>query len=259
MSVVIATRMPDGRVLVAAESRASAGQHYNKLSGGTSKLFQREDGLIMGSVGRCSDNQALRYDENFIPKKDLRDLDTGYMVNLHTYIVNKLMDYHGFIGPTDEILRYSSRADDVFGETTFLIAYNDGAWTLDPDGCVMELDDNDPHSFLCIGSGSPYCEAYLFDHLKEAKTPDDTKRIVKEAILNACKSTATIDSNVIMFTTEPVYNIPLGVDVANALADALEESAAADEGEAGTSKGKVDAEKKEVKSTKARRPRRKKN
>jgi len=259
MSVVIATRMPDGRVLVAAESRACTGQHYNELSEGTSKLFQREDGLIMGSVGRCSDNQALRYDENFIPKKDLRDLDTGYMVNLHTYIVNKLMDYHGFIGPSDG-LRCSSRADDLFGETTFLIAYNDGAWTLDTDGCVLELDDNNPYSFLCIGSGSPYCEPYLFDHLKEAKTPEDTKRIVKRAILNACKSTATIDSNVIMFTTEPVYNIPLSVDAANALADALKKDAtAADKTDETNEPGKVDVEKKEVKSTKTRRPRRKKN
>lgn len=251
MSVIIATRMPDGRVLVAAESRFCAGDEYGKLGEKTSKLFQREDGLIFGGVGRCSDTQALRYDENFIPEKDLRDLDTGYIVNLHVYMINRLMDFHGFIGPSAGIGGGgSTRADDVFSESEFVIAYGDGAWLSKGDGCVRELDENDPYDFIAVGSGQPYCEPYLREHLKEAKTPEDTKRIVKEAIVNAGKSTWTIDDNVIMFATEPIYNIPVDIETAKAILNQVE-SATSEE------RTKVDAETKQVKSVKNRRPRRK--
>lgn len=256
MSVIIATRMPDGRLFVAADSRTVRGYDKFKVDGDCAKLQKRDDGLIFGSVGSMADGQALFYDEDFLPTKDLRDLSVGYLVNQHIYIVNRLLDFHGYTGP---ITNETCRLDSQFSEGRFMVVYNGDAYSLDGDGCVTTLNEEDEYDFLAIGSGEPYVSSYLKAHLKEAKTPEDTKRIVTEAIKATSQCTWTIDDKVVSYVSEPTFNVTLDIDTAKAIMNKVDETMNDTPEKIETERAPEDGSTPKVKAIKGRRPRRKKN
>ncbi len=175
MSVVVAIK-EGNKIYMGSDSQTTKGGTRTTLHNPNNYKIWKVDGsdnCLMAHVGNVRDANVVRLMRNVIDDYDefYKRVDYRFVVKyLVPEIVKSLQEAH-----------YLKLDGDYLGfmDSSYLFAYKDKLFSINSDGCVIEVDD-----YVAIGSGA--CEA--IGSLLSTKGESPVKRIIK-----AIKASATND------------------------------------------------------------------
>lgn len=172
---------------MAGDSRVTQGTHVSKLSESTSKIWQEEEGMIIGGVGTLHELQLMRYGHLIDPDDILLGrVDVEYLY----WLYSKYGDLY--------LKRYGATLDGNTGymnmlSSTFMFAVDGHLYTLDSWGSVLEHD-----TFEAIGCADDLVRGYLMGHEDE----EDVPKLLADAIKAAAKVDSGIDDNISIYVLD---------------------------------------------------------
>lgn len=205
MSLVIAIKDKD-RIILGADKQGSQG---NRKDHSATKVWEVKgyDNCVMGGVGYARANQIIQYCQGLLDKNSFDDkdgIDEEFVVSLLAPTIQKTLELYGVSLEGSD----SETGVTIKGMTnTFIFAYKDRAFVINPDLCVTEITD-----YAAIGSGAETARGSLYS----SKDKDPFQRIV-EAIEAASLETMFVDDSVEICLTkeypedEKMYNDATGL------------------------------------------------
>lgn len=175
MSVVVAIK-EKGVVYMGADSQVTKGGTRTTLKNPNNYKIWKLDGVenaLMGHVGNVRDANIIRTKVFMDDYDEFTNRINYKFVVKYTVpeIIKALRDAHFLKGKDDEYFDYM--------DSSFLLAYKDQLYSINSDGCVLEIDD-----YVAIGSGAPEAIGSLLS--TEGMSP-------KERIIRAIKASAASD------------------------------------------------------------------
>ena len=187
MSVVVAIKK-DGKVYLGADSQVTRGGTRSTLKNPNNYKIWKVDGVdhcLMGHVGAVRDANIIRLMSGAISNYDvvMNYIDYGFVVKrIVPEIVSELKNA-GYL-KDDQYLEHM--------ESRFLFIYKDQLYTINTDGCVLEVDD-----YVAIGSG----EDQAIGSLLSTEDEEPKTRIIK-AIKASAASDIYVDYPIIVTDSE---------------------------------------------------------
>lgn len=192
MSCIIAIKKND-RFYLGSDGRVSTEMFNYSDKNNDLKLWKRPDGLIIGCCGDGTVAELCKYDDDVIPYKDViaGEINTQYLfLNFHTALANEYCKFRGIQDTSKPLDSYIAEMN-----STFLIAYNDHCWEIDPFGYINEVKN-----YTAIG-----CTKYdaLTSIQKDLKVKGMTiEKIINNAIDISSKHSLGVDNNVVILSTD---------------------------------------------------------
>ena len=187
MSVVVAIK-EKGKVFIGADSQVTRGGTRSTLKNQNNyKIWKVKDvdNCLMAHVGNVRDANVIRVMDDLVTEYNVfkNHIDYEFVVkSVVPDIINELKKY-GYIEDKEYFKGLESR---------FLFAYKDMLFSINSDGCVLEIDD-------CAAIGSGECEA--IGSLLSTDGDEPEARIVK-AIKASAASDIYVDYPIILTNTE---------------------------------------------------------
>jgi ATP-dependent protease HslVU (ClpYQ) peptidase subunit len=187
MSVVVAIK-EDDKIWVGCDSQVTSGYTKSTLKL-QRKIWKASDNneLIMGVVGDLRDANILSTSEEWIEElPKLKDeINFKYIVRKIVPKIFKELNSFGRMKQRDNIQSI---------ESNVIFAYKDNAYSIQGDGCVIEIDD-----ILVDGSGYRLCLG-TWNNIKDKDIAIRDKLI--QVIKSACESDLYVNYPIIIMNTK---------------------------------------------------------
>ena len=188
MSVVVAIKS-EGKVYIGSDSQVTKGGTRTTLKNPNNYKIWKVDGsdnCLMAHVGNVRDANIVRLMRDVVDDYDeyCGRINYRFVVKYLVPEIIKNLKEAGFLKTSDGYLE--------FMDSSFLFAYKDQLFSINSDGCVIEVDD-----YVAIGSGAQEAIGSLLStEGQKAKN-----RIVK-AIKSSAASDIYVDYPIILTNTE---------------------------------------------------------
>lgn len=189
MSVVVAIK-ENNKIYMGADSQVTKGGTRTTLKNQNNYKIWKVEGsnnCLMAHVGAVRDANVVRLMRDIVTDYDefRNRVDYRFVVKyLVPEIVRTLREAHYLKGNKEDYID--------FMESSFLFAYRNKLFSIDSDGCVLEIEDS-----VAIGSGSDQAVGSLLS----TEGQDPKQRIIK-AIKASAASDIYVDYPIVLADTE---------------------------------------------------------